>query len=557
MSTEMLRGRAHEHENGGEIITSMAYNIIDVKAAKGLKFVHMNVRSLLLNLDEIHACFLDGAFDAVVLTETWLHARISDTLISNRKYTCTRLDRQTTLPSGAIKTGGGICIYIKIEHSLEILMDHSISDNHLELLHVVLRFNRQKNIHIIAVYRPPTGNVVVAVDKINGILIEIGRNDEIVLTGDFNVNLLNKSTQATKTLSKMAMNRSLQQLIVDPTRVTRKSATLIDLMFTNCKYVSTSGIMDCILSDHNPVFMIKKKSRTENGYIEKWCRPIKELDIDSFIAEIYRYVDTISLEDRNPSVIWDEFYCKVTEILDLMCPKRLMRVHVNNASYIDDTLRSLMKDRDTAFRLVRRNNCDANWARARYLRAKVRSEFNKARRRFILNSLEVANGDGKKFWHIINSNFFENKPPTIDRVMSPSDDRLLYGVEAANAINDYFCNISVTLASNLPRAPSPLTDENVPQLRTMYVDRARLICENVVPLIRGIDTSKASGFQEINSTLMKRIFLALPIFFTELLNLCLDSGIFPDSWKKAIPDVSQTCVLYHYFQLQGRFWNTS
>lgn len=217
MSDELLRGRAHELDiRDGKNTT---HSILEVKSAKGLKFVHMNVRSLLLNLDETNACFLDGVFDVVVLTETWLHSRVSDTLISNPNYICTRLDKRTSLPSGHTKMGGGICIYTKIDHSIEVLMEHSCSDNHLELLHVVLRFDHQKNIHVIAAYRPPTGNTVIAVDRINDVLSDIKRSEEIVLTGDFNINMLNNSTHAAKALSKMAMNRSLCQLIVEPTRV--------------------------------------------------------------------------------------------------------------------------------------------------------------------------------------------------------------------------------------------------------------------------------------------------------------------------------------------------
>lgn len=64
-----------------------------------------------------------------------------------------------------------------------------------------------------------------------------------------------------------------------------------------------------------------------------------------------------------------------------------------------------MKESDAAFRLVRRYNTDANWARARSLRPRVRVEFLKARGRFILRHLEEADGDRKKFLHVINSNF--------------------------------------------------------------------------------------------------------------------------------------------------------
>lgn len=103
MSNEARRESVHENE------TITSYDLADVKSAKDFKVVHMNVGSLLHNVDEINECFLDGALDVVVLTETWLHQNVSDTLIFNPDYTCTRLDRQTVLPSGVRKSGGGIC----------------------------------------------------------------------------------------------------------------------------------------------------------------------------------------------------------------------------------------------------------------------------------------------------------------------------------------------------------------------------------------------------------------------------------------------------------------
>lgn len=41
-----------------------------VRQAKGEKIVHVNVRSLLPNFDEIKYNFLDGTFDIVALSET-------------------------------------------------------------------------------------------------------------------------------------------------------------------------------------------------------------------------------------------------------------------------------------------------------------------------------------------------------------------------------------------------------------------------------------------------------------------------------------------------------
>ncbi len=50
----------------------------------------------------------------------------------------------------------------------------------------------------------------------------------------------------------------LDQLITEPTRVTRTSATLIDLFFTNNpENISNSGVIHLGISDHSMIFAVK------------------------------------------------------------------------------------------------------------------------------------------------------------------------------------------------------------------------------------------------------------------------------------------------------------
>ena len=53
----------------------------------------------------------------------------------------------------------------------------------------------------------------------------------------------------------------LQQLITEATRVTPTSATLIDVIYTNCPYkVVCSGVRHISISDHSIVFTYRKLS---------------------------------------------------------------------------------------------------------------------------------------------------------------------------------------------------------------------------------------------------------------------------------------------------------
>lgn len=88
----------------------MSYSVEHIKLLKGLKIVHVNVRSVLKHFDEIESTFLDGGFDVVLLTESWFHANVGDNLVSAKGYNLTRLDWQSKMASGVTKSGGGIII---------------------------------------------------------------------------------------------------------------------------------------------------------------------------------------------------------------------------------------------------------------------------------------------------------------------------------------------------------------------------------------------------------------------------------------------------------------
>lgn len=71
----------------------MAHELPYVKSLKGVKIVHVNIRSLLCHIDELECELLDGSIDVLVLGETWLHRLIADSLITYEGYNLLRFDR--------------------------------------------------------------------------------------------------------------------------------------------------------------------------------------------------------------------------------------------------------------------------------------------------------------------------------------------------------------------------------------------------------------------------------------------------------------------------------
>ena len=198
------------------------------------------------------------------ISETWLTAGINSNILQMKGYSMVRHDRtHVDIDTGLPKRGGGLAI----NHANTLSCDsYKWADFNISTLHIraqVVEFIRDKvrNIVLINVYRPPNGNVQVLIDCLSNIVSNIPILDrkDIVIMGDFNIDLLDKSLDAkNKKLIRFQELNSMLQFIKSPTRISPTSASIIDLIFCSMTHVSYSGIMNLFLSDHQPVYLIKK-----------------------------------------------------------------------------------------------------------------------------------------------------------------------------------------------------------------------------------------------------------------------------------------------------------
>ena len=87
-------------------------------------------------------------------------------------------------------------------------------------------------------------------------------NLEFFLLGDMNADMASTNyANNVRQLINIADIYGLHQLISEPTRITDKSSTLIDLIYTNCpERVVCSGVAHISISDHSLVYAFRKLS---------------------------------------------------------------------------------------------------------------------------------------------------------------------------------------------------------------------------------------------------------------------------------------------------------
>lgn len=186
-----------------------------------LSIAHVNVRSLLAGFGEFVQIIQEKHFTVIAVTETWLTEDILDDVISVPGYVFYRQDRG----SGR---GGGVGIYVSKNINSKIIDDvNIIPTTNLESIWIKLTL-KNKTLAVGNIYRPPRGNVNMAIDQLDHALSTIlPTTDDIICVGDLNVNLMNLDNPISRTFESY----SFTQLITEPTRVTNTTSSLLDPIF--------------------------------------------------------------------------------------------------------------------------------------------------------------------------------------------------------------------------------------------------------------------------------------------------------------------------------------
>lgn len=146
-------------------------------------------------------------------------------------------------------------------------MLHNIVESGLEMVELDLKqFNHELSFEcacsvsttnkliVLCIYRSQLGDINVFYNSMHQVLEHIFRQYTkytIIVAGDFNICLLNKSHEAVK-FTDMVKQFGLIQTIYEPTRVTKSTSSLIDNIFINDHEVCTGAVQ------HSRIIMHKR-----------------------------------------------------------------------------------------------------------------------------------------------------------------------------------------------------------------------------------------------------------------------------------------------------------
>ena len=184
------------------------------------------------------------------------------------------------------------------------------------------------------------------------------QNKKIYITGDFNFDLLNTDHKETFDFFETMMSSHLLPTITIPTRINKKSSTVIDNIFTNQIHPDMkTGNLSIGISDHLISFLTVPKDN--QNHLPKKCniytRCTKNFKREEFIMDYLEIDWNLELEANKNDVnhTTNKFFTKMDTLMDKHLPVRKLtkkELKKRHKPWITDEILEMIEKKDTVFK---------------------------------------------------------------------------------------------------------------------------------------------------------------------------------------------------------------
>ena len=208
------------------------YEIV-MKTKNELLIIHINCRSMVRKEEELQNILELLDPDIICLSETWLDLSVPPNSHIPEGYKIIRKDRTENFQQKYKKKhGGGVAILFK--SNLNINIKNALNDDTEDILWAEVK--TKKSFLLGVLYRPNYSKMLDDTDGPSILEKNIRKateiSNQIIVTGDFNINMRNPENNLTIALKDTYETFSLQQIIKKPTRVDPKTGKAAHLGLT-------------------------------------------------------------------------------------------------------------------------------------------------------------------------------------------------------------------------------------------------------------------------------------------------------------------------------------
>ena len=401
-----------------------------------------------------------------------------------------------------------------------------------------------RNILLMSGYRPPNCNVRTFLKEYSNLIISLKRNKhhEIIIGIDHNLDLLKANSHSqTNEFLELNLRKSLIPCISKPTRITYKTASLIDNIMASstahCKH--TRYILVDDISDHMPIVVkFRNQNKSMKGQKTVKHRKLDSLAFDKINQDINgeNWPELLSKLDANDS--FNLFNEKLITSIDNHAPEKTLKL--GRKSLIRDPwittgiLRSL-KWQKQLYKEMLLTKTDVSTFRYRSYRNCLQKIIRSNRQHYLHDKCKEYRPNGRKLWQLINRIIGRenNKHNTIESLKV--DNLIKYDSESiTNSFNEFFSTVGESLAKQQTCNSSELEEylRNLNQYESsMFLPPTTT--NEILALIKNLPNKRSSGFDNISNLLLKSLSAHITVPLEIIFNKSIEEGVFPVNMKKA------------------------
>ena len=484
-------------------------NIFTNLGSNGFNIIHINIQSMPAHIDELRSDLSAKTLDAIYLSETWLNLTHSAPMVKVEGYSIFRNDR-SSMRTGVRETkrGGGVAILVKKCYRSKIIAkSSSIVEHSCEYIFVEISSNSEK---LLAgcVYRPNhCNNLDDFFDLLESLALKYNK---IAIGGDFNLNLLEPIGRTAEYVENI---ERFNLYFVNKTHITHHLSIIDHFIVAEIDKVLLYQQFDAPAYSKHDVIFVSIKFGTKSDDIDQFSyRNYSAINYDQ-LNHCLDLIDFNSLLMSSIDVCAADFNAILlslfTEHVPLVTKASIYKIN----PWMNNNIMKLRQSRDAAFKFwkQRRQLFCAPVLFKRYvsIRNQVTATIRRCKKDYFAKKLNPCL-PSKILWNNLRSvgvSAHNNDDPCD---LSPNS--LINNFFPANTVNEVNVEISRRICPGFSFTPVGISD--------------------VVLAVASIKSS-ATGLDEISPKFVKIILPYIINFLTDLINRCLQEGIFPSCWKKA------------------------
>ena len=121
-----------------------------------------------------------------------------------------------------------------------------------------------------------------------------------------------------------------------------------------------------------------------------------------------------------------------------------------------------------------------------------------------------------------------------------NNNKLTEKTVIAEKFNEYFVNIGKNLAEKIPNSRNSFSHNMTKSVTHMGSCALHLSTPNeIMDIVQNLKSSDSTGIDEISTKLLKSVISYIAEPLSRIINMCIDSAIFPDKMK-----IAKVCPIY-------------